>query len=1075
MGCLQWFAQSVPLILFLLHFNPAISSSLSSNISSSTQLCARDQSNYLLQFKESFLIDPSASFEYCENPKTDSWKEGTDCCSWDGVTCDSESGNVIGLDLACSMLYGSLHSNSTLFSLHHLRKLDLSYNDFNLSQISSRFGHFSNLTHLNLNFSGFTGLVPSQISQLSNLVSLDLSLNTKLTLEPIPFNKLVQNLTKLRELHLREVDMSLVAPSFLMNLSSPLSSLQLMDCGLQGEFPSEVPGLSNLQLLDLSGNIDLTGSFPPFNVSNALSYLDLSKTGISIHLELDPVNSLKSVKQLYLSQCNFASSNLPWLGNLTQLTVLDISYNQLSGQIPFSIGKLKHLQTLDLGFNNLTGPVPYYFEQLTELDSLDLSGNSYLKLDSSSFNKLVQNLTKLAELRLRWVNMSLVVPDSFKNLSSSFSTLSFGNCGLQGKLPANIFLLPNLEFLNLGGNVGLTGSFPSSNVSSALEELVLFDTKISVSIDNDFIDNLKSLTKLSLGNCNISRGSDIALLGNLTQLTELDLSFNNLSGHIPSSLANLVNLIVLDLRSNNFKGQIPDFLGSLAQLERIFLSDNQLLGPIPSQISGLPYLESLMLSGNLFTGTLPSFLFARPSLRYLDLHSNLLTGNLSEFQYNSFRLLDLSNNRLHGPIPSSVFNQENLIVLKLGSNNKLTGEISSSACKLTALQVFDLSNNSLSGFIPQCLGSFSNSLSVLHLGMNDLQGTILSGFSVGSNLRYLNLNGNELEGEIPPSIMNCTQLEVLDLGFNKIEGKFPYFLDKLQELKVLVLKSNKLHGFVKGPTTNYAFSKLRIFDISRNNFSGPLPTGYFNGLEAMKTLDKNRVYMKLSDISYDYSVQLTWKGLEIEFVKIGSTLASIDFSDNSFIGEIPGSIAELNALRQLNFSHNSLTGYIQPSLGNLANLESLDLSSNLLTGRIPVQLSDLTFLSVLNLSHNQLEGPIPTGKQFNTFNKNSFEGNLGLCGFQISKECNSGETRPPPPPSDSEEGDDSSPFGDGFGWKSAGMGYGCGFVFGVTVVYIVFRTRKPAWFVRMVEVDWNLKAKGRKKNARRNGARKPNR
>ncbi|KAG5238933.1 Cf-4/9 disease resistance family protein [Salix suchowensis] len=622
-------------------------------------LCARDQSNYLLQFKQSFLIDPSASFEYCENPKTDSWKEGTDCCSWDGVTCDSESGNVIGLDLACSMLYGTLHSNSTLFSLHHLRKLDLSYNDFNLSQISSRFGHFSNLTHLNLNYSAFTGLVPSQISQLSNLVSLDLSLNSELTLEPIPFNKLVQNLTKLRELHLREVDMSLVAPSFLMNLSSPLSSLQLMDCRLQGEFP--------------------------------------------------------------------------------------------------------------------------------------------------------------------------------------------------------------------------------------------------------------------------------------------------------------------------------------------------------------------------------------------------------------------------------IFNQESLRVLKLGSNNKLTGEISSSACKLTALQVFDLSNNSLSGFIPQCLGSFSNSLSVLHLGMNDLEGTILSGFSVGSNLGYLNLNGNELEGEIPPSIINCTQLEVLDLGFNKIEGKFPYFLDKLQELKVLVLKSNKLHGFVKGPTTNYAFSKLRIFDISRNNFSGPLPTGYFNGLEAMKTLDKNRVYMKLSDISYDYSVQLTWKGVEIEFVKIGSTLASIDFSDNSFIGEIPGSIAELNALRQLNFSHNSLTGYIQPSLGNLANLESLDLSSNLLTGRIPVQLSDLTFLSVLNLSHNQLEGPIPQGKQFSTFNKNSFEGNLGLCGFQISKGCNSGETRPPPPPSDSEEGDDSSPFGDGFGWKSAGMGYGCGFVFGVTVVYIVFRTRKPAWFVRMVEVDWNLKAKGRKKNARRNGARKPNR
>uniref|UniRef100_A0A2K1R4N2 Uncharacterized protein n=1 Tax=Populus trichocarpa TaxID=3694 RepID=A0A2K1R4N2_POPTR len=648
------------------------------------QLCARDQSIHLLQFKESFLIDPSASFEYCENPKTESWKEGTDCCLWDGVTCDIKSGQVIGLDLACSMLYGTLHSNSTLFSLHHLQKLDLSYNDFNLSHISSQFGHFSSLTHLNLNYSDFTGLVPSQISHLSKLVSLDLSYNNKLALEPIPFNKLVQNLTKLRELHLSEVDMSLVVPSSLMNLSSPLSSLQLVDCGFQGKLPSNVPGLSNLQLLDLSENIDLTGSFPPFNFS---------------------------------------------------------------------------------------------------------------------------------------------------------------------------------------------------------------------------------------------------------------------------------------------------------------------------------------------------------------------------------------------------FNQEKLIVLKLASNNKLTGEISSSACKLTALQVLDLSNNSLSGFIPQCLGNFSSSLSVLHLGMNDLQGTILSRFLVGNNLRYLNLNGNELEGEIPPSMINCTQLEVLDLGFNKIKGKFPYFLDTLQELQVLVLKSNELHGFVKGPTTNYAFSKLRIFDISSNNFSGPLPTGYFNGLEAMKTLDQDMIYMKVRNISYDYSVKLTWKGLEIEFAKIRSTLASIDLSHNSFIGEIPESIGKLKALKQLNFSHNSLTGYIQPSLGNLANLESLDLSSNLLTGRIPMQLADLTFLSVLNLSHNQLEGPIPKGKQFNTFNKGSFEGNSGLCGFQISKECNRGETQQPPP-SNSEEGDDSSLFGDGFGWKAVVMGYGCGFVLGATVGYIVFRTRKPAWFVRMVEVQWNLKTKGRKKKAHRNGARR---
>jgi hypothetical protein len=50
------------------------------------------------------------------------------------------------------------------------------------------------------------------------------------------------------------------------------------------------------------------------------------------------------------------------------------------------------------------------------------------------------------------------------------------------------------------------------------------------------------------------------------------------------------------------------------------------------------------------------------------------------------------------------------------------------------------------------------------------------------------------------------------------------------------------------------------------------------------------------------------------------------------------------------------------------------------------------------------------------------------------------------------------------------MGYGCGFVFGVSIGYVVFRARKPAWFVKMVE-DRNAK-RLRRKNAPRNGGRR---
>ena len=114
-------AQFPCFILFLLYFLTTISSSFSSNFSSSTQLCSHHQALSLLQFKQSFSIQRSPfwfarNYQYDQYPKTESWKEGTDCCLWDGVTCDLKTGQVTKLDLSFSMLHGTLHSNNSLLS-----------------------------------------------------------------------------------------------------------------------------------------------------------------------------------------------------------------------------------------------------------------------------------------------------------------------------------------------------------------------------------------------------------------------------------------------------------------------------------------------------------------------------------------------------------------------------------------------------------------------------------------------------------------------------------------------------------------------------------------------------------------------------------------------------------------------------------------------------------------------------------------------------------------------------------------------------------------------------------------------
>ncbi|XP_050242503.1 receptor-like protein 9DC3 [Quercus robur] len=112
---------------------------------------------------------------------------------------------------------------------------------------------------------------------------------------------------------------------------------------------------------------------------------------------------------------------------------------------------------------------------------------------------------------------------------------------------------------------------------------------------------------------------------------------------------------------------------------------------------------------------------------------------------------------------------------------------------------------------------------------------------------------------------------------------------------------------------------------------------------------------------------------------------------------MPKIIGRLKSLKGLNFSHNNLIGYIPSLFGNLNNLEWLDLSFNKLIREIPRQLVDLLWLEVLKLSHNQLIGQIPSGKQFNTFDNDSYIENQGLCGFPLSRMCNSLEAKKPPP------------------------------------------------------------------------------
>ncbi|MFS8014073.1 putative leucine-rich [Helianthus anomalus] len=412
----------------------------------------------------------------------------------------------------------------------------------------------------------------------------------------------------------------------------------------------------------------------------------------------------------------------------------------------------------------------------------------------------------------------------------------------------------------------------------------------------------------------------------------------------------------------------------------------------------------------------------------------------------SLQTLDLSHNMLHGEILMPPPTTEYFSV----SNNNLTGGIPPSICDLLSLQLLDLSFNNIIGSIPPCLEKLSNSsLTVLNLRGNTLHGTIPKIFANGSMLQFIDLSENILEGQVPRSLEDCKSLRFLDLGYNFIEDLFPSWLGVLSELQVFILRFNKFHGIIRIPSKiKVNFPALGIIDLSYNSFYGDLPHQYFLEWLAMKETKANANYMETYvDVAEIYrpisfSVQMTSKGVKLEYVKILNAFFAVDFSSNMFSGKIPEFVKTLTGLQLLNLSNNELSGVIPPSMGNLIRLEALDLSSNKLSGMIPQDLVQLNFLAFLNVSNNNLTGPIPQGKQFNTFSNDSYMGNA-LCGFPLSKKC--GDLEASKPPKASFEEDTESDFPNGIDWVVILIGAVTGLVIGL-VCGDYLSTKYYKWF-----------------------------
>ncbi|XP_060192473.1 receptor-like protein 9DC3 [Lycium barbarum] len=644
---------------------------LSQSFSSSSlhHLCLPSKASALLQFKHPFEISDDYSDCHSSFPKTTSWNESRDCCTWDGVNCDMLTSHITGLDLSCSQLGGMIHPNNSLFQLQHAQRLNLAYNYFNSnwhSSIPIGIGRLKNLRHLNLSHFEFDGKIPTEISYLSNLVSLDLSsdmYNAYGSLDQKTFETLLQNCTNLEVVSLTGVNISSLIP---MNLSSSLRYVDLTATNLQGVLTERFFLLPNLERLKLGHNYHLKGVLPKIYPSNTLLELEISYTGISGELPdsigtLSSLNSLnlhgsisklKQLTRLYLSsnslggeipnvfsnlqvlvELSFSTNNFtgPFpslILNLTGLEIIELSINSLSGplpsngQLPSSICKLKNLILLDLSHNNFNESVPHCLGSMTWLGVLDLRRNNFM----GSLPPLCAYSTSLSTIVLNGNQFEGPVP--VLSNCTGLEVLDLGNNAINDSFPAWLGTLPKLQVFILKLNK-FHGPISSCQTKSCFPKLRIFDlyhNKFSGSLPVTVFESFRAMARLHDGDKGkirymsqdleggvgyedsvglVIKGQEFELERINTIMTLIDLSSNHFEGMIPKTLKDLGSLRLVNLSHNNLRGDIPFELRQLNMLEALDLSWNRLTGKILQELTRLTFLAKLNLSQNHLVGPIP--------------------------------------------------------------------------------------------------------------------------------------------------------------------------------------------------------------------------------------------------------------------------------------------------------------------------------------------------------------------------------------------------------------------------------------------------------------------------------------
>ncbi|XP_062011660.1 probable leucine-rich repeat receptor-like serine/threonine-protein kinase At3g14840 isoform X1 [Rosa rugosa] len=252
-----------------------------------------------------------------------------------------------------------------LIRLPYLQEIDLSRNYLN-GTIPPEWGALP-LLNISLVGNRLTGSLPVELANITTLKSLAIDFNSFSGVLPVKLG----NLPNIKRMLLTSNNFTGELPETFAGLTT-LKDFRISDNSFSGKIPNFIQNWTNLDRLAIQAS-GLTGPIPS-GISLLTKLIDMRITDLNgTESSFPSLENMKKLEILMLRNCNISVQLPPYLGGMTTLTTLDLSFNKLTGEIPRSFSGLAKMEYMFLTGNMLTGSVPDWLKG----DNIDLSYNDF--------------------------------------------------------------------------------------------------------------------------------------------------------------------------------------------------------------------------------------------------------------------------------------------------------------------------------------------------------------------------------------------------------------------------------------------------------------------------------------------------------------------------------------------------------------------------------------------------------------------------------------------------------------------------------------------------------------------------